>query len=264
MNNLEVKKFIKNEKRKKYIRIAIQIGIVSLFIILWEVFATFGLINVFLVSKPSDIFNLFIEHFSKGDIYKDIGISVLETLLGLVIGTLLGLVVAILLWSSKTVAKICEPFLVVLNALPKTALAPIIIIWAGTGIKGIVVVAISISLVVTILSAYSYFENVDENQIKMLKTFKANKIQILFKLILPANFANILNIIKINIGMSWVGVMVGEFLVSRAGIGYLTMYGSQVFQLDLVMMCVILLAFIAFIMYEIVNLFEIYYRKKRL
>lgn len=264
MNNLEVKKFIKNEKKKKYIRIAIQIGIVALFLILWEVCATIGIINVFLVSKPSDIFKLFIEHFSKGDIYEDIGISVLETLLGLVIGTLLGLVMAILLWSSKTIAKICEPFLVVLNALPKTALAPIIIIWAGTGIKGIVVVAISISLVVTILSAYSYFENVDENQIKMLKTFKANKLQILFKLILPANIANILNIIKINIGMSWVGVMVGEFLVSRAGIGYLTMYGSQVFQLDLVMMCVILLAFIAFIMYEIVNLFEIYYRKKRL
>ncbi len=254
----------KKNKRNKIIQISTQISIVFIFLFIWEIGANLGLLNEFLVSKPSAIFNLFIEYFSTGSIYNDIAISVYETILGLIVGTILGLIIAILLWLSDFVSKVLEPFLVVLNALPKTALAPIIIIWAGTGVKGIVVVAISISLILTILSAYNYFKNVDESQIKMLKTYRANKFQILFKLILPANFANILNIIKINIGMSWVGVMVGEFLVSREGIGYLTMYGSQVFKLDLVMMCVILLAFIAFLMYEIVNVIEIYYRKKRL
>ena len=250
-------------RKQKITQVLLQIGLLITFLLAWEILVNLKVLNVFLVSKPSDILKLFVQYFSKGSIWNDIGISVLETVLGLIIGTLLGLVFAIMLWLSKSLAKILEPFLVVLNALPKTALAPIIIIWAGTGVKGIVVVAISISLVLTILSAYNYFINVDENQIKMFETFKANKFQILWKLILPSNFANIINIIKINIGMSWVGVMVGEFLVSRAGIGYLTMYGSQVFQLDLVMMCVILLAFIAFVMYEIVNILEIYYRKRR-
>ena len=250
-------------RKQKITQVLLQIGLLITFLLAWEILVNLKVLNVFLVSKPSDILKLFVQYFSAGTIWNDIGISVLETVLGLIIGTLLGLVFAIVLWLSKYLYKILEPFLVVLNALPKTALAPIIIIWAGTGVKGIVVVAISISLVLTILSAYNYFINVDENQIKMFETFKANKFQILWKLILPSNFANIINIIKINIGMSWVGVMVGEFLVSRAGIGYLTMYGSQVFQLDLVMMCVILLAFIAFVMYEIVNILEIYYRKRR-
>lgn len=261
--NKEVTKYKKSLKKKKTIQIISQISLLIGILLTWEILVNFNILNVFLVSKPSNIFNLFIEYFSSGSIWNDIGISCLETVLGLLIGTLIGLIIAIILWLFKSLAKILEPFLVVLNALPKTALAPIIIIWAGTGVKGIVVVAISISLVLTILSAYNYFINVDENQIKMLESFNANKFQILWKLILPSNFANIINIIKINIGMSWVGVMVGEFLVSRAGIGYLTMYGSQVFQLDLVMMCVILLALIAFLMYEIVNIIEKYLRKIR-
>ena len=150
-----------------------------------------------------------------------------------------------------------------MNALPKTALAPILIIWAGTGIKGITVVAMSISLVLTIITAYNYFQMMEEDKIKMLKSFKATKWQILTKLILPSNIPNIVSIIKINIGMTWVGVIVGEFLVSRAGIGYLIVYGSQVFRMDLVMMGVIVLAVIAFIMYEVVNLIEISFKKKR-
>ena len=156
-----------------------------------------------------------------------------------------------------------DPFLVVGNALPKTALAPILIIWAGTGIKGITTVAISISLILTIISAYNYFMQVEEEKIKMLQSFQASKWQILTKLIIPANMANIINIIKINIGMSWVGVIVGEFIVSRYGIGYLIMYGSQVFNMDLVMMGVFVLAIISFLMYEVVNIIEKRIKRKR-
>ena len=97
----------------------------------------------------------------------------------------------------------------------------------------------------------------------MLKSFGANKIQILFKLIIPANFVNLINIIKINIGMSWVGVIVGEFIVSRYGLGYLIMYGSQVFNMNLVMMGVFVLAIISFLMYEVVNFIEKRIKRKR-
>jgi len=169
---------------------------------------------------------------------------------------------AITVSENDPLAKIMDPFLVVLNALPKTALAPIFIIWAGTGVKGIVVVAVSISLILTVLSAYNYFKSIDEEKIKMLKSFGANKWQILYKLVIPGNMVNLVNIVKINIGMSWVGVIMGEFIVSRAGIGYLVVYGSQIFKLDLVMMGVFILAVIAYLMYQIVNLIEKTLRKK--
>ena len=129
--------------------------------------------------------------------------------------------------------------------------------------RGIVVVAISLSLVMTIISALNFFRSVDKEKIKMLKTFNATKLQILFKLILPANFINLISIVKINIGLTWVGVIVGEFLVSRFGIGYLVVYGGQVFKMDLVMMGVFVLAILAFIMYLLLAILEKHYKNKR-
>lgn len=257
---IEYIKNLKTQKRKIFLT---QIIILVSFLGLWEILAKLGYINLFLFSKPSDIYNLFIEYLTKGELLKHIFISVYETLLGLFIGTFFGIIIAIILWYFENLSKILDPFLVVLNALPKTALAPIIIVWAGAGVKGIVVIAITISIVVTILSAYNYFLQVDEEKIKMLKSFGATRLQILFKLIIPSNISNLINITKINIGMAWVGVIVGEFLVSRYGIGYLIVYGGQVFKLDLVMMGVFVLAFCAWIMYFILNLFEKYYNSKR-
>lgn len=255
--------YIINKKKLKRKVIIIQIIIFISFIILWELSARFGLINDFLFSAPSKIWKVTLNYFKTKEIYKHIGISLLETLLGLGIGTLLGIGIAIILWWFPILSKIIDPFLVVLNALPKTALAPILIIWAGTGITGITVVAVSISLVITIISCYGYFNDVDEKMILMLKSFNATKFQILTKLIIPKNIPNIISVIKINIGMSWVGVIVGEFLVSRAGIGYLIVYGSQVFKMDIVMSGVIILAVLAFLMYEIVNIIEKKIRKNR-
>lgn len=253
----------KQYRKEKYKIIGLQVLCLILFLGLWELLTTLNIIDEFLVSKPSAVIKLLYQYVISKEIFIHIAVSLSETLLGLVIGTVLGILFAILLWFSKTLTRICEPFLVVLNALPKTALAPILIIWAGTGVKGIVVVAISLSLVMTIISAHNFFIHVDEDKIKMLKTFNASKLQILMKLVLPSNIANILSIIKINIGMSWVGVIVGEFLVSRFGIGYLVVYGGQVFKLDLVMMGVLILAILAYLMYLIVNIFEKIYRKKR-
>lgn len=267
--NKEIKKsegykaFLKKEKTQKYSVKFWQIFLVVFFLVGWEVLARVGIVNTFLLSSPSAIWLLFLEYLKDGSIFTHIGISVWETILGFSIGTIIGIIVAILLWWSKTFARICDPFLVVLNALPKTALAPILIVWAGAGIKGIVVIAVTISVVTTILSAYNYFINVEEEKVQMLKSFGATKYQILTKLILPSNIGNIINIVKINIGLSWVGVIVGEFLVSRYGIGYLIVYGGQVFRLDLVMMGVMVLAVCAWIMYEIVNLIEKLYKTKR-
>ena len=256
---------VREYKRKKllnkiYVH-TIRIIMMVSFILLWQIASNKEWINSFLFSSPKDIFELLAKYISNGELFKHLSISLYETVLGLVIGTILGIVIAIVLWWNKFLSKVLDPFLVVLNALPKTALAPIFIIWVGTGVKGIVVVAISISLIVTILSAYSYFEGVDKNKIRMLESFGANKYQILTKLVLPSNLANIMGIIKINIGMSWIGVIVGEFIVSREGIGYLLTYGSQVFRLDLVMMSVFVLAIVAYLMYLITNFIEGQIRK---
>ncbi|MCC3868540.1 ABC transporter permease [Terrisporobacter mayombei] len=264
--SIEYEKYLKSVKLRKIKVFIIQIVLLIGFFILWEVLADNNIISTFLFSKPSDIYKLFISYVSNGLLIKHIGISVYETVLGLVIGSTLGIIIAIMLWWSDTLAKILDPFLVVLNALPKTALAPIIIVWVGAGIEGIVVTAVAISIVITILSAYNYFRNMDEEKIKMLKSFGATKSQILFKLILPGNIGNLINLTKINIGMAWVGVIVGEFLVSRYGIGYLIVYGSQVFKLDVVMMGVFVLAVCAWGMYEVVNIVEkfYYYRQRKI
>ena len=243
--------YLKNIKKEKVKVLLIQIALLIGILVLWEILANAGIIQTFLFSKPSDIYKLFIKYISNGELARHVGISVYETVLGLVIGTVLGILVAIALWWSEKLSKILDPFLVVLNALPKTALAPIIIVWAGAGIQGIVVTAVTISVVVTILSAYNYFINVDEEKIKMLK------------LIIPSNIGNLINLTKINIGMAWVGVIVGEFLVSRNGLGYLIVYGSQVFKLDLVMMGVFVLSFCAWIMYEILNIVEKLYNSRK-
>ena len=235
--------------------------VIILFIGLWELFSRLKIINSFLISSPSEIIMLTFEYLKNGNLLEHIQISLIETTLGLIIGTALGIILAILLWFSPLLVKIFDPFLVMLNALPKTAIAPILIIWAGTGMKGIIVVSISLSLAITIISAINYFINIDANKFKMMKILNANKIQILFKLVLPSNVGNIFNIIKINIGLSWIGVIVGEFLVSRSGIGYLVIYGSQVFRMDIVMMGVLILCLLSLIMYLVLNIIEkIFYK----
>ena len=175
----------------------------------------------------------------------------------------MGILIAIILFEIPIVEKIIDPYLVVINALPKTALAPIFIIWIGTNTKGIVFTAITISLIITIITAFNSFKNVEEEKIRLLKTFNASKVQILIHLVLPATIDDLIGIIKINIGMSWIGVIVGEFIVSKEGLGYLITYGTQVFKLDLVMASVIVLAIITLIMNGLLNLAFNLYKKRR-
>lgn len=155
-----------------------------------------------------------------------------------------------LLWWSDFLAEVLDPYLVVLNSLPKIALGPIIIVWFGAGPPAIITMALLISVIVTILGVYTGFAQVDQDKIKLLKTFGATKLQVLQKVILPASIPTVVSALKINVGLSWVGVIVGEFLVSRAGLGYLIVYGGQVFRLDLVMTSVIILGLAAALMYQ--------------
>lgn len=255
-NNLDERKKYLRKNRITKISIAItQITILVVFIILWEVLANKGIIDSFITSQPSRMLKTFM-NLSQNGLLEHLGVTLYETIVGFLSGTALGIIIAIILWYSKFLSKVAEPFLVVLNSLPKIALGPVIIIWVGAGTSAIIVMALAISLIVTILEILNGFTNTDSEKIKMARTFSANKVQILTKIVIPANISTFINSLKVNIGLSLVGVISGEFLVSKAGLGYLIVYGGQVFQLDLVMASVVILGVVAAVMYEAVVLLE--------
>ena len=251
----ERKKYLKKIKIRKVEILITQIAIVIIFITLWEVLANAGKIDSFITSQPSRILQTFL-NLSSNDLLEHLKITCIETLVGFGLGSILGFIIAIILWWSPFISKVSEPFLVILNSLPKVALGPVIIIWVGAGMPAIIVMALAISLIVTILDILNGFINTDKEKIKMAKTFNANKFQILTKIIIPSNIPTFFNTLKVNIGLSLVGVISGEFLISKGGLGYLIVYGGQVFQLDLVMTSVIILAIVAAVMYESIVLLE--------
>lgn len=252
----EHREYLRKVKLRKLTILATQLMIVIVFFALWELAAQFKLIDPFITSQPSRIVRTLADLYREGQLFKHIGVTCGETVLGFILGTLLGTLVAVILWWSEFLAKVMEPYLVILNSLPKIALGPIFIVWIGAGPSAIIVIAMTISIVVTILEVLNGFLGVDSDKIKLVQTFGANRLQVLTKVVLPSSLPVIVNALKVNVGLSWVGVIVGEFLVSRAGIGYLIVYGGQVFQLDLVMTSVIILSAAAAFMYQIVAYIE--------
>ena len=258
MNELisaERKLFLKKRKNRKILITLTQFLILFGFIIIWELLANLGILDSFITSQPSRIFKTIL-NYQENQLFYHIGITCLETIIGFLLGTLLGTMIASFLWWSDFWSKVFDPFLVILNSLPKVALGPIIIVWVGAGTPAIITMALAISLIVTILEMLNGFHHTDKNLNKMASTFQANKYQIFFKIIFPANITTLINTLKVNIGLSIVGVISGEFLVSKGGLGYLIVYGGQVFKLDLVMTSVIILGVVAAVLYHLIVLFE--------
>lgn len=236
-------------KEKITIRI-IQFMILVMAFGLWEICANAKIVDPFITSQPTRIIQTIIRLYEEGVLFQHIGVTCLEAVVGFVLGTLLGTIIAIILWWSEFLCKVLEPYLVVLNSLPKIALGPVFIVWIGAGPAAIIVMTLAISLIVTVLEVLNGFLAIDEEKIKLVQTFGGTKSQILTKVLLPASSPTFINALKINVGLSWVGVIVGEFLVSKAGLGYLIVYGGQVFKLDLVMTSVIILGVAATVMYQ--------------
>lgn len=248
--------YLQARKRERFhIHMAQSLLLIGFFL-LWELAARWGWIDSFLVSCPSRIWQTIANLWRSGELFLHVGVSCLETVAGFILGTVLGAGVAVALWLSPSLYRVLDPYLVVLNSLPKTALGPIFIVWIGAGPSAIIAMTLAISLVVTILEVHNGFLSTDTGKIRLMQTMGASRRQILLKLVVPANFATLINALKVNVGLSWVGVIMGEFLVSRAGLGYLIVYGSQVFKMDLVMATVLLLALAAAGMYQGILLLE--------
>ena len=239
--------------RKEKIRVnCVRVLILVLFVALWEVCARTGVINDFIFSSPSRIVKCFVSMCADGSLFRHMWVTLYETFISffLVIGV--GLVAAVLMWLSRSFSKIIEPYIVVLNSLPKSALAPILIVWLGNNIRTIIISAISVAVFGTILTLYTGFMEMDPDKIKLIKTLGGNR----FHVLLPGNLAVILNTMKVNMGLSLVGVIIGEFLAANEGLGYLIIYGSQVFKLDWVMLSIIILCIMATVLYQLINILE--------
>lgn len=252
----EEKDILKRQKRFDLLVLITQISIIILIVVLWELFTKVGIINSFIFSSPSLIFKTIKDLFLNGNLFVHIFTTFYETVIAFVLGIVLGLIIAIILYSFKFVARVCEPFLTLINSLPKVALGPILIIWIGANTNSIIVMALLINLIVSIITIYNGFLATDENKIKLLKSFGATRWQILKKLIIPASYQTIISSLKLNISMSLIGVIMGEFLVSKQGLGYLIMYGTQVFNLNLVMSGIVLLLIFSYILYKLIILLE--------
>ncbi len=242
-------------KKSVFVNVA-RFAILFVLLALWELSAQFEWINPFITSSPSRIAKTIADLYKNGSLFHHIGTTLWETLAGFFIAVALGYAIALLLWWSEAFRRISEPYFVVLNALPKIALGPLIIIWCGTGSEAIVFMTVLIGLIVAILNMLGGFMSTDENKLLLLKSMGASKMQILTKLVIPSSLPNFISMLKINVGMAWIGSIMGEYIVSKAGIGYLIVYGGQVFKLDLVMSAVFILCVLAAIMYALVALLE--------
>lgn len=252
----EHKNYLKKLKKEKFIVLFFQIFILVTFLILWEISSNLKIINPFIFSSPSKVLVTIKNLLLNYNLIQHILTTLYETLIAFTLGIILSFIIAILLYEFKILNKIIEPYLTLVNSLPKVALGPLIIIIVGANTKSIIVMALLINLIVGIISIYNGFNNIDSDLIKLFKTFKASKMDTLFKLTIPATYKTIISSLKLSISMTLIGVIMGEFLVSKSGLGYLIIYGTQVFNLNMVISGIVILLLISFILYKFITFIE--------
>jgi len=254
--SLEQQNFLKKIKLAKLKIFFFQVLIIVLFLFIWEFLVNLGIISAFIYSSPSRIIKTINELIINNNFFIHIYTTLIEVLISFMLGISLGFIIALILYECKTLAKIVDPFLTMLNSLPKVALGPLIIIIFGANTKSIIIMALLINLIVSIITIYNGFQNTDEYRLKLFKTLNATKFQTLTHLVIPSSYQTIIASFKLCIAQTLIGVIMGEFLVSKQGIGYLIVYGKQVFNLNLVMTGIILLAFISYILYKLIVMLE--------
>ncbi|GFI09727.1 MAG: ABC transporter permease [Lachnospiraceae bacterium] len=254
--SLAQQSFLEQRKRKLRAITLARIFIFLLFLLIWEASARLHLIDAFIFSSPSRVCEIFVSMMADRSVFMHIGTTLAETLLSFFLVFLFSLLTAVLLWLFHSLSRILEPYLVVLNSLPKSALAPLLIVWLGANMKTIVAAGMSVAVFGSILTIYTGFSEVDPEKVKLIYTLGGNKRDVLRKVVLPSSVPIFINTMKVNIGLCLVGVVIGEFIGSRQGLGYLIIYGSQVFQLDMVLMSIVILCVMAMILYQGINLVE--------
>ncbi len=254
--------YLHRKHRHRSLILGSRILLFILFIFLWEYTTSVGLVDSFIFSSPSKIMTSFLALVADHSIFLHTGVTLYETILSFILVILVSLIVAVLLWFSSTLAEIIDPYMVVLNSLPKSALAPLLIVWIGANQTTIIVCGMSVAIFGSILSLYASFQSTDKEKIKLIYTLNGNKFQALTKVVIPTSIPSLISIMKVNIGLCLVGVVIGEFLAARNGLGYLIIYSSQVFKMDWLLMSIVLLCIMAMLLYALINFIEIKYNKR--
>ena len=250
------KEYLKRIKRENILVFTTQIILVFAFLIIWQILADNNIIDTFLLSSPKKILDTIIDLIKQNNFFKHIYTTVYEIIISFLLGNFIGLLFASILWFNKFISRVFEPFLTIINSLPKVALGPLIIIVAGANIKSIIIMALLISSIISIINIYNAFRNTDVNKIKIVKSMGGNKLQIFYNVVLKDNYTKIIESFKLNISMCFIGVIMGELLVSKQGIGYLIIYGSQVFNMNLVLTGLVLLIILTILLYIVINKIE--------
>ncbi|HBN55656.1 MAG TPA: sulfonate ABC transporter permease [Lachnospiraceae bacterium] len=256
-------RFLKDHRRHHHLVTALRFLIFFLFLAAWEISTRVHLIDAFIFSSPSRILETVFTMGRDGSIFRHTGITLYETLVSFLLVILVSFLMATVLWFSSTASEVLEPCLVILNSLPKSALAPLLIVWLGANPGTIIVAGMSVAVFGSIISMYTAFRETDEEKIKLIRTLGGNRMHILCCVVFPSSIPSILSILKVNIGLCLVGVIIGEFLAAREGLGYLIIYASQIFKMNYLITSLIILCIIAFLLYQIIQKLEHYIRKAR-
>lgn len=260
--SIEQKQFLTQHHRHRWIIYALRTLLLFAFLILWEWTSRREIINSFVFSRPSRIGACFLDMIHNGSIFRHLGVTLYETIISFLLVTLFSILVAVLLWFSHRTSEVLEPYLVVLNSLPKSALAPLLIVWLGATKTTIIVAGMSVAIFGSILNLYTSFTTTDPGKIKLIYTLGGKRWHALIKVVLPSSVPAIISNMKVNIGLCLVGVIIGEFLAAREGLGYLIIYSSQVFKMDWLLMSICILCLFAMVLYAGINAMEKWYLKK--
>ena len=259
----ERKLFLKNIKKERIIINFFRVFIFIFFIFIWELLSRFNLIDTFMFSSPSNIIKTIIDLYKDNNLFIHIFTTLYEIIISFIIGSIIGFIISSILYLFDRLNKILDPYLTILNSLPKVALGPLIIILFGANTNSIIIMALLISVIVSIMNINSIFKSTDINKTKIVKSMGGNKFDILFRVVIPSNYLEIIDSFKVNISLIFVGVIMGEFLVSKQGIGYLINYGCQILNMNLVLSGITLLVILTILLYSIILLTDILIRKTR-
>ena len=254
--------YIRKHKRYHRMIFIVRFCIITVFLLIWEISANTGLIDPFFFSSPTRVCRSFVTLYRENGLFTHIGITLLETILSFLLVFGISMLCATLLWYSDKASAVLEPYLVVLNSLPKSALAPLFIVWLGTGIRTIIVAGISVAIFGAVISLYTGFALTEPEKCMLITTLGGSRRQIFSKVVLPSNIMLILSTMKVNIGLSLVGVIIGEFLAARRGLGYLIIYVSQTFKMSMVITSIVILCVIAILLYLFLQFAEHWYKKR--
>lgn len=225
----------------------------ALVIIVWQVGVSVGWINSFLMGSPAGIANEAWRLIQSGQLLNDTVATVYATVVGFLAGSILGSIAGLLLWFSRTTARIIDPFVVALNGLPKIALAPMIIIWFGSGMFSKIMLAFVATFVVALLSAYQGTHQIDRNLINLMRSLGASRREIFTKVVAPATLPWIISAFRLNIGFALIAEIGGEFISSDRGLGRMIFVAGNLFNLNVVWVGVIMLMIVAIVLYIIVS-----------